>query len=335
MSRANVQLTDLMQGFWRTAVVHALAKLAVADHLDETSASAAELAEALGVDEPSLYRLLRAAASLGLLTQNEDRFSLTELGRPLRSNSPDSLRGMAMHLGGDLYKAFAELPESVATGKPPSWIKHGPEGFSALNDDPTAAAIFNQSMVDGSRAVARQMIDAYDFTVFSSVVDVGGGYGAVLTELLKAHPQMTGTVYDLPHGQAGAERYFTAAGVAERAGYTLGDFFDGQPPRADCYVLKYIVHDWGDYYAERLLQSIARAAETRNARVLLVERVLPEQFEAQPQHQDMARSDLTMMLWSGKERTEAEYASLLAKADLSIDRIIPLSGSLAILDTVL
>lgn len=312
-----------MSGFWFTAVVNTLAKLNVADAFADRRRSCIDVAGEIAVDSASLFRVMRAAAALDLAEHHEgDSFTLTAKGQCLRSGVPGSLKGMAMHMGGELYRAFGDLADSVRTGAPPAWIKHGPAGFAALNDDAESAAVFNQAMVDASRAIAEKAVTAYDFKRFDRIMDVGGGYGAVLTVLLQNNSQQTGIILDMEHCANGATAYLTEQGVADRARFECGDFFTAVPASADCYVLKYIVHDWADDYARTILANCTKAARQSAGVVILLERIVPERIESVEAHANVIRGDLTMMLWAGKERTEAEFRALLDEAGLKLTQLV-------------
>ena len=323
MGSAQDELRALIGSYWKPHVITAAAQLGVADAMDGPGA-AGDLAAKLSVDETALARLLRAMASIGLVEDLGGTFALTEVGACLRSDSPHSLKGMALHVGTQLSPAFADLAQCVKTGKPPEKIAHGPDGFAEFADKPEAAAVFNQSMVDNSRRFAAEAARAYDFTQFATIADVGGGYGAVLATLLKAAPKSTGCVLDLAHAQQGALALFDKEDVAGRARFVEASFFDPLPERADCYVLKYILHDWNDAYAQAIIRRVGEAAAASNGTVILIERIMPERFEAIPPHAVAAYGDLTMMLWDGKERTEREFRELLDHGNLTLTRMVPL-----------
>jgi hypothetical protein len=315
---------SLLRDYWKAPVIAAAASLGLADHIED-EVDGALLAHKLGVDEPSLLRLVGALATLGLIEdRGSGRFALTDEGRTLRSDSPQSIVGMARHVGSMLLPAFLQLGDCVRSGSPPPDIKHGPEGFAALIDNPHDAHIFNQSMVDGSRRIAERAADAYDFSGFRNVMDVGGGYGAVLAVLLKRHPLLQGSILDLPHARRGAEAYLAAEGVADRAAFIEGSFFEPIPTGSDCYLLKYIIHDWNDSYARQIVVHVGDAARGSNATLILIERILPDRFVDDPGHGAAAASDLTMMLWGGRERTEAEFARLFADAGLALTGTTPI-----------
>ncbi len=323
MTAAQDELRGLIGSYWKPHVIAAAAQLGIADALDG-AVTAGELAAKLGADKTALARLLRAMASIGLVDDLGGTFALTELGACLRVDSPQSLKGMALHIGTQLSPAFAALAQCVRSGRPPEGIAHGPAGFAEFADKPAAAAVFNQSMVDNSRRFAAEAARVYDFARFALIADIGGGYGAVLATLLQAAPQSSGFVLDLAHARGGAEALFAKEGVTDRARFVEASFFDPLPEQADCYVLKYILHDWNDAYAETIVRRAGEAAQANAATVILIERIMPERFEPGPDHAIAAYGDLTMMLWDGKERTEREFRELLDKGNLALTRMLPL-----------
>ncbi|WP_054531604.1 methyltransferase [Erythrobacter sp. SG61-1L] len=332
MATAQDQLRELIGAYWKPHVVTAAARLGVADAMNRLggagAVSASALAADLGADASALARLLRAMAAIGLVSdEGENRFALTEMGQCLRSDSPLSLKGMALHVGTQLSPAFTELAQCVSTGRPPAGIAHGPDGFAEFADNPEAAAIFNQSMVDNSRRFAAEAAATYDFTRFATLADVGGGYGAVLATLLNAAPDAQGCVLDLAHAREGALALFAREGLGERARFVTASFFDPLPEAADCYVLKYILHDWNDAYAQRIVARVGEAAARNGGTVLVIDRIMPDRFEARADHAKAAQGDLTMMLWDGKERTLTEFEALLACGNLALTQAVPLSDN--------
>lgn len=325
---AQADLRSLIASFWKPHAIAAAARLGLADALAEESLDAATLATRIGADAGNLHRFLRALASIAIVTDHGDgRFSLTETGQRLRSDHPESLKRMALHVGTQLSPAYAQLHSCVATGQPPEGISFGPQGFAELNEDPAAAAIFNQAMVDNSRRFAAEAAAACDMTRFATIMDVGGGYGAVLAQLLKAAPQAQGMVLDLPHAREGASGLFAAEGVADRAEFVEASFFEPLPRSADAYMLKYILHDWDDDHARRIVEQVGAAAKASNGTVLVIEKVLPERVMPREGDALALYGDMTMMLWNGRERTQAQFAELLAHGDLALTNIIALSDN--------
>jgi hypothetical protein len=303
------------------------------DHLADGPKSSAELARLCGAHAETLHRVLRALARIDVLRQTEDgRFALTPLGEPLRSDVPDSMYRMARLWGTDLFKlTWMRLPHSVRTGQSAQEYLFGLRQFDYLATQPETAAIFNDGMLAGTLTVGAAVVDAYDFSACTTIVDVGGGSGALAASVLRAYPGMRGIVFDLPFCEQGAIDYLTSAGLGDRCRFEGGDFFESIPSGADAYLLKFILHDWEDSRCARILQS-CRAALSPDSRLLLVESVLPP--DGGPLT-DAVFGDVTMIVHTGgRERTEAEYASLLNAAGFRLTRVVPTRVAQSVIEAV-
>ncbi|HEX4098030.1 MAG TPA: methyltransferase [Caulobacteraceae bacterium] len=332
MDTAQQHVSQLINGFWAAQVACAAAALSLPDHLAAGPMTAEALADAAGAHAPSVHRLLRALASLGLCAQEPDgRFRLTEAGEYLRADAPGSVRGRALFTGDMLWKQFGDLTQQVKTGGRTQHVVSGAEGFEILRNDPPRLHGFQQAMAESSTIAARDAMKVYDFRCFARVLDLGGGYGGVLAELLSAHPDQTGAVFDLDYLDAGARTYLEHAGVAGRARFIGGSFFEAVPGGFDLILMKFIIHDWGDEEAHAVLAQ-ARATADADATLALLEQVVPETIAATPEHQAVIRGDLTMMGMGGKERTAEEYRALLAGAGWRLERIVPSGAAFSVIE---
>ncbi len=305
----------------------------LADHLADGPRSSAELAHLCGADPQTLHRVLRALARIELVRQTEDgRFALAPLGEPLRSDVPDSLYRMARLWGTDLFKlTWMRLPHSVRTGQSAQEYLYGLRQFDYLATQPDVAQIFNDGMLAGTLTVGAAVVEAYDFTTCKTIVDVGGGSGALAATVLRANPGMRGIVFDLPFCEQGAIDFLTSAGVSDRCQFASGDFFESIPSDADAYLLKFILHDWEDARCAQILKT-CRAGVPRQAKLLLVESVLPP--DGGPVT-DAVFGDVTMIVHTGgRERTEAEYASLLDAAGFRLSRVVPTRVAQSVIEAV-
>ncbi|WP_206185520.1 methyltransferase [Sphingosinicella sp. CPCC 101087] len=299
------QLVESITGAWRTRAIYESVRSGLIDNLGSVPRSAAEVAASAELDADTSRRVLRALAVLGLCEQvSADAFVATELGARLRAGTPGSLRGMAMLWGDRIWNSLETMGETLRTGMP-GW---GNGDFGALHADPAESDVFNRAMAEQSGPIARAVAWSCDFSGYGSVMDVGGGYGAVLIEILRAYPALKGLVYDLEPIAEGARRYLAEAGVGDRADFLGGDFFHEVPAGMDCIVLKYVLHDWSDADSERILAS-CRAALQPGATLILLERILPERVSAADE--PVVRTDLVMMPINGKERTLEEFQRLL------------------------
>jgi orsellinic acid C2-O-methyltransferase len=325
---APVSLMPLITGYMPSRVVHVSAQLGIADLLADGPKTADALARETNTHAASLRRLLRALASIGLLEEIEPgRFSLTATGAQLRSNVPGSMRNLALMFGGErAWRSWGELLHSVRTGESATRHVFGVGSFEYLAANPEQAGIFNEAMAEITRQVTQALISNCDFSQFRTLVDVGGGNGAMMAALVGATPDLRGVVFDLPSGSAEASRKLADARLDDRCEVVAGDFFREVPKGADAYILKSVIHDWDDDSSIAILTN-CRIAMHENSRLLLVERVMPEVMERSLNQQRMAMIDINMLAMpGGQERTELEYRVLLASAGFVLTQIKPLPG---------
>jgi hypothetical protein len=332
MDDAQDYVRELIGGYWAAQVACAAAALSLPDRMAQGPMAAEDMAAAAEAHAPSVRRLLRAMVSLGLCTQDADgRFALTEAGHYLRADTPGSVRGRALFIGDMLWKQFSDLTQQVKTGGHTQTLLAGAEGFEAMKHDPARLNTFQQAMAESSRMAAREAMAVYDFGRFKRVLDLGGGFGGVLAELLKARPGQGGAVFDLPFLKAGAEAYLASAGVADRARFIGGSFFEAVPEGFDLILMKFIIHDWGDAEARTILET-SRSAAGPDATLVLIEQVVPDVIAFTPQHQAVIRGDLTMMGMGGKERTREEYRALLEGGGWRLAAITPAGAQFSVIE---
>jgi len=322
---------QLLMGFRGTHLLSVMAELGIADQLVAGPRRSVDLAAALGTHPDALHRVLRALAQLGVLDQSGDgRFALTPVGDCLRSDRVDSLRPVARFWGHEmLQRAWGNLHYSVMTGEPAFDHVFGTPAFAYLDDHPEAADVYHRGMAQLRGDATAATATAYDFARFGTIVDVGGGNGSLLVEILQTFPGLRGVVFDPEHARPDAEATIQAAGLSDRVQFEAGDFFSAVPAGGDCYLLRQVIHDWDDARAEAILRS-CRKAIPAHGRLLLVELLLPP--EGDP-GMEPVMVDVTMLVRvGGRERTEAEYRALLERAGFHLDRIIPTPIRFTILD---
>jgi SAM-dependent methyltransferase len=318
-----VALLQMVTGYWVSQVIYVAAKLGIADLLKDGPKSSDELAQATGTHARSLYRLLRALASVGVFAEAEDgRFGLTPLGECLQTGSPGSVRAITINHGERLYRAWGDLLHSVRTGEIAFNHIFGMDLWQYAAQNPEAAALVTEAMAEFTTQVSTAVVTAYDFSRFSKIVDVGGGNGTLLLSILQANPQMSGVLFDLPYVVEDARKHIDAAGLTGRCAFVAGDFFEFVSSGGDAYILKNIIHDWDDERALKILQNCHRAM-TENGKLLLVEGVIPPGNE--PSFGKLV--DLNMLVMAGGcERTEDEYRALFAAAGFTLTNLIPIQS---------
>ena len=321
----------LLEGFRVSQAIHVAATLGIADLLAGGSRTSDELAASTATHPPSLYRLLRALASVGVLRElDERRFALTPLGECLRSDVPDSIAGWAAFLGRPYHwQTWAGLLYSVRTGQNAFRHIHQTDVWTYRSSRPRENAIFNRAMASNARRAGAALLAAYDFGRFQTLVDVGGGNGTLLAAILAAYPALTGVLFDQPHVVAQAPAVLAAAGLAERCRVVGGDFFAEVPGGGDAYLMRAVIHDWSDEESRRILAAVRRAMPAGGV-LLLVERVI-----APPNEGPEAKfGDLNMLVAAGgRERSAEEFAALLAAAGFQLSRIVP-AGQFAVIEAV-
>lgn len=329
-------LLRMVNGGAVAQVVAVAARLGLPDLLAAGPRAMADLAAATGTHAPSLRRLLRALAALGIAVEETDgRFGLGPLGAPLREGAPESLRPLILLFGHpDFWATWGALEHCVRTGE--TAVRHlfgATTTFERYAADPALGAAFHAGMTVLARRAASAVLAAHAFPEEGLVVDVGGGEGALLTALLHRHSRLRGIVFDLPEVAAAAARALAAAGLADRAQAEGGDIFAGLPEGGDLYLLKSVLHDWEDDRAGAVLRACRAAMTHPGARLLVIERVMPARMAAEPAAVAQAVGDLLMLVRAGgRERTEAEFRALLGAAGLRLLRVIPTASHLAILD---
>ncbi|MEU2035651.1 methyltransferase [Nocardia amamiensis] len=317
----HIALMELIAAGWITQAIHAAAALGVADELAKGPRSSAELAAAVGADQDALRRLLRLLISYGIFTQHRDgRYALTSMARALCRDADVSLRDAVLFFGSATHRNhWSHLVDAVRTGRPVGEELDGMPFFDHVQRDRELGELFDRAMTSISTLAMEPLLAAYDFGRYDILVDVGGGEGTLLTEILCRSPRSRGILFDLPEVVAAAPARLAELGLAERCTVESGSFFDSVPKGGDAYILKHILHDWAEPDAGRILDAL-RAAMEPDARLLIIELVVPEHTGPHPSK----FIDLEMLVNAGgRERTEAEYREFLARHGFTLVRCVP------------
>jgi SAM-dependent methyltransferase len=317
------QLSRLATSYWAPQAIHAAALLGVADTLAGGPKRSDAIAREVGADPDALHRLMRALVAIGLCTPDDDAFALTPLGDCLRADSRDSVRDWVLIVGGGMsWSAWGRLVDCVRTGRSVPDLD-GRDPWADMGADAEATAVFNRSMVQLTRHLAPAIAASYDFGAFRTIVDVGGGYGALLPAILKGNPALRGAVFDLPRCAEGFRALATKVGLQDRYDFVAGDFLTDPLPAADAYLIKSVIHDWDDERSVAILRNIA-AAMRPDSVLLVVEPILPDRPGTSPLDGMFAHADLNMLVVvGGRERTEREFRALIERAGLRPTRVVP------------
>ena len=317
------QVMAMITGYWASQVCGATARLGLADHLAGGPATIAELAAAASADPDGLGRLLRAAATIGLVTEDEGgRFSLTPPGAELTGQAVGSLGDVAIALTAPgHWLPWGRLPEAVISGQPQDTAALGTDVWAYYAAHPEEGASFARAMSSISAEATAAVLGCWDATRFRRIVDVGGSQGSLLAGLLDAAPSATGILFDRPEVTDGA--HASLARLAGRVDVIGGDFLEEVPPGGDLYVLKSVLHDWDDQRALQILRNIYKAARPGTS-LAIIEGPLPSSPSPSWMH---LMNLLTLVELNGRERTTEDYARLLGQAGYRLDRVTPTAGT--------
>ncbi len=331
MSHDRERLGQMATGYWLSQMVYVATKLGIADRLAGGPQSILNLASTVGAQPGPLHRLLRGLASVGVFTEAEPQvFALTPIAEFLRDDHPQSARPLVIMMGETQYEAWGDLLHSVQTGKTGFEHRFGRPLFDYLGDHPDQAAMFDRAMVAIHGRETAAVLDAYDFSPFQKIIDLGGGNGSQLIEMLERHPHLSGVVFDLPHVVERARTALEMAQLSDRGTVHGGSFFEGVPTGGDAYLLRHIIHDWDDAQSHAILKTV-RAAIAPHAKLLIIETVIPPGND--PCFAKLL--DITMLVIpGGLERTHIEYTTLLANAGFQLTRVVPTTGGVDVIEAV-
>jgi hypothetical protein len=329
----HVRLIEMGTAAWATMIIHGAAKIGLADHFDAGAKTAEELAGPTGTHAPSLRRLMRTLAALGILTESPaGYFALTALGEALKRDAPGAARATILTLaGGRLWRTMSEFPYSLETGKPAHVKLHDVPLFEWLAQHPEEAALFSETMVGFHGREPDAVAAAYDFSPFATLVDVGGATGHMLTTIVRRYDGLHGVLFDLPYVERNAREFISSRSLAHRISIRTGSFFDAVPQGGDAYLLSHVIHDWGEDQCLRILQNCRRVMRP-DGRLLIVEMVLPP---GDTMHPGKILDMIMLVGPGGQERTEEEYRVLLEKAGLRLTRVVPTGSAVSVVEAVL
>jgi hypothetical protein len=300
-----------------------IAALGVADKIADEPVNVGALASKLRLDPDALDRVLRLLAAHGVFARGDGTYQHTPASRLLRNDDPRSMRAFPHMLGlPGLWGALTELEHSVRTGKPSIEVIQ-PGGFWAyLEARPEDARVFGEAMTAKAQADIAAAVAAYDFTAFKTIADIGGGRGHLLRAVVDVAPDAHGVLFDLP-------RVIKSLDLRhERLTLVGGDFFNDPLPVADCYVLMEVIHDWPDAECVAILSAVRKAAPA-GARVLIIECVLDE---ARPDPRAHTLDIIMLTVPGGRERTPRQLQVLLEQAGFELERVIPTSGPISVVE---
>jgi hypothetical protein len=323
------QMNQLIRGYWVTQAIYVVAELGIADFLTRGPKLPSELAQATNVNPDLLYRVMRALASIGIFFEEDDgRFRLTPLGDTLRTEAGGQRAYAQLH-GKDLYQSWGKLLEAVRSGRTAFLEAWGMEIFDFMSKHPDRGTIFDRAMTGHHGVEIDPMLEAYDFSAFNEIIDVGGGNGSVLIGTLTRYNRLNGVLFDLPKVVERARSAIEAAGLQDRCRVEGGSFLESVPAGGDLYLMRHVLHDWRDQDAATILKN-CRKAMRPGGKILVIEIVVPAGNDP-----SFAKwMDLMMITYGGKERSEKQYRQLFADAGYELTRIVPTRAVISLIEGV-
>lgn len=328
MTASHATMRQLIEGYRISQMICVAAELGIADLLADGPRHYSEIAGTTRTDAPTLYRLLRALASMEVFAELDGcRFALTPLADCLRTGVAGTLRPWAIHSGRLIYDTWAHLDHSVATGDTAFDYCQGMNVWAYRESHPEDGRVFHDAMAANTTIVSRSVVDAHDFSRFGTLVDVGGGKGALIQAILTANPKLRGILFDVRAAVKEASALFAIAGLSDRCRFVTGNFFESVPEGGNAYMLSRILHDWHDDQCSQILKTMRRSM-SGDSSLLIVERVL----DAQSPGVEATQSDINMLVMTGgRERTAAEFKGLLETSGFALRQVIPTNSSVQII----
>lgn len=325
---------QLGSGFMAAAALYPVTKLGVAELLAEGPKPISKIAQDTGANEDGLYRVMRALSSIGVFAEISPRtFGLTPAASLLRADVAGNMRDLILWMTNHFHlNSWGGMMHSVLTGQPAVEKLYGKHCFDIFRDFPEVDVEFNNAMTNISAMTIPAILEGYDFSGIGTLVDIAGGHGLLISQILKHNPDMKGILFDVPHVIEGAKSRIARLGLESRLQTATGDFFQSIPVGGDAYMMQHIIHDWDDAKAHTILKNIRKALEGRkNGKLLIFDALISDGNGS-----DFSKwMDLEMMLMpGGRERTENEFRSLLEGAGFKLNRIIPIPSMVSILEAV-
>jgi hypothetical protein len=326
----HVIVIQMLTGMWVAQVMRAVAQLGVADLIAAGTRSANDLAEGCDADANALVRLMRAAATIGLVIETAPaEFALTPTGMTLRANAPGSMRDFVIaEAAPGHWLPWGRLVDAVRRGGSMAQETLGTDPWDYYAKNVEEGHSFARAMSNLSSIASEDVARVYDPGDVKRIVDVGGSEGALLRGVLARTPNARGILFDRADVIEGARGAVAASGMSDRIDLVSGDFFTDVPPGADLYLLKSVLHDWSDDKCETIVKNVHRAAPA-GSRLVLVEMLLPDT----PQPSPVTLLDMNMLVMlGGRERTAREYTDLLNRGGYEVERVIPTGGMFGVME---
>jgi hypothetical protein len=327
------QVMQLVAGYMPAPAIYSVTRLGIPDLLAHGPRTVSDLAKATATNEDFLYRTMRALTCFDVFKEGDRRtFSLTSISESLR-DVPGSMRPLVLWMTNKFhFDVWGSLHHAVKTGENATEHVYGKPVFECFAPGSEVATEFNDAMTNISAASIPALLDQYSFSGIKTLVDIGCGHGLLLCEILAKYPQMKGILFDMEHVVAGAQHNISRCDVGTRVQVKHGNFFESVPKGGDAYLMQHIIHDWDDEKSLTILKNTRRALEgVVDGKLIILDSVISHDTQM-----DFSKwKDIEMLLMpGGRERTEAEFKELLARAGFKITRVIPKLAMVGLIESV-
>lgn len=309
------QLLENITGIWRSWMIETACELNIAEQLSQKPMTAEELGKVTDTHAPSLYRLLRALASIGIFKVDSDgKWNLT----PMANLLSHEMKHMTFIWVRDEHKLWQNMLDSIKTGKSVHEKSYGDKIWDFLKKNPVEFNNMKLSLQNYNTIFCKNIPDYYDFKQFKHIIDIGGNNGSFLEYVLKSAPNARGTVFDEKHVIEEAKQYLEKSEVRNRCSIVAGSFLESVPPDGDCYIMKSALVDWNDENAVKIISNVAKQMKP-DGKLLIIQSCISDDNEP---HIGKLFDILYLICDEGKERTRNEFEDLFRKSGLKLRRVI-------------
>jgi O-methyltransferase domain len=317
------QIALMSRWYVVSRAIHVMAKLGIADYLEENPTSIKTLAKNTNTNPDYLERLLYFLSSYEIVKQDNDgHYSLTTLSEPLRGDSPYSVKDVCCMVDDAWWESFAHLESSIKDGKSAFEHKHNTDFFAFLKSNPNRQANFDKGMAKLSQFDDYIIAKAYDFSKFTTITDLGAGRGGLSIQLATLYPHLNVTLFDSPSVIALLDK----EKLSENIDCIEGDFF-ASLPISQAYLFKGVLHDFNEKQSLMLLKNCFQQMP-KNAELFIAEQVIPE---VQGPHPNKTMDIVMMGLLGGRQRTATKWQQLVNKARFKLVELIETDSLFSIL----
>jgi hypothetical protein len=332
MIPAPIWMIGHIENFWLAKGLVTALELNIAEHIQQGNDSADKLAKVTQTNPDALFRLMRMLCAHEIFRQSKNgTYQLTPYSKVLVEGNGSVKYMLLSHLGKTHSELFTEMDYTIKTGTNVSQKLFNKDVFAHIAENPTQQELFIKGMSNTSDLFAPVLLSSYDFSGYNHIIDIGGGYGNLLCNILTKHTRLKATLIDSKYVVAKAVVNIESFNLKDRIDIKEGNFFDEVPDGGDLYILKNILHDWNDENTIAIMKNIHKAMPAES-KLLIIETLISNDNK----YSFGKMLDILMMLGTeyGRERTGEEYKSIIEKSGFEINKIIPTISPFSLIECV-